>query len=86
MDKSDQIQAFTPYESPLKAFRAFRFHPEFEQQVSGGVRSLSYSHSIDPRLEFCRYELAGGACNDQSCEYQHFKDIALAGASVLQPE
>ena len=63
-------------------FKAFRFHPDFKQEVSGGLKSVTYSHKIDPNLEFCRYELAGGVCNDNSCEFQHFKDIALPGASV----
>jgi hypothetical protein len=42
---------------------------------------MTYSHKIDPNTEFCRYELAGGVCNDKSCEFQHFRDIVLPGAS-----
>lgn len=50
--------------------------------MPGGLKSKTYSHKIDPNTEFCRYELAGGVCNDHSCEFQHFRDIALPGASV----
>lgn len=79
---SNQIQLFTPYQSPLKYFRAFRFHPDYMQQVSGGLKSVTYSNKIDPNTELCRYELAGGACNDKSCEFQHFRQLVLSGASV----
>jgi hypothetical protein len=72
---------FTPYESPLKNFRAFRFHPTFEQEVQGGFKSITYSNNIKDDKELCRYELAGGVCNDDSCEFQHFRDMGLAGAS-----
>jgi RNA recognition motif-containing protein len=81
-EKSNPMQFFTPYESPLKYFRAYRFHPDYAQQVRGGLKSLTYSHKIDPKAEFCRYELAGGVCNDKTCDFQHFKDIVLPGASV----
>jgi hypothetical protein len=73
---------FTLYESPLKNFRAFRFHPNFEQEVQGGFKSITYSNNIADDKELCRYELAGGVCNDASCEFQHFRDMGLAGASV----
>jgi hypothetical protein len=71
-----------PYESPLKYFKAFRFHPAYKEWVAGGFRSLTYSHKINANAEFCRYELAGGSCNDKSCDFQHFRDIVLPGASV----
>ncbi|KFY70548.1 hypothetical protein V498_10321, partial [Pseudogymnoascus sp. VKM F-4517 (FW-2822)] len=73
---------FTPYESPLKRFKAYRFHPEFTKQVPGGYKSLTYSNNIDDSKELCRFELAGGVCNDVSCEFQHFRDIVLPGAWV----
>lgn len=74
------IQLFTPYKSPLKQFHAYRFHPNYEQEVPGGLRSLTYSHKIQADKEFCRYELAGGVCNDKTCESQHFSDIKILGA------
>jgi hypothetical protein len=71
---------FTPYESPLKYFRDYRFHPNFEKEVPGGFKSITYSNNIIPEKELCRYELAGGVCNDTTCEFQHFKSMGLAGA------
>jgi hypothetical protein len=78
----DHKTYFTPYESPLKKFRAYRFHPAFEKEVVGGFKSLTYSNNIKDGQELCRYELAGGVCNDPSCEFQHFKTMGLAGASL----
>lgn len=78
----DKPRFFTPYESPLKHFGAFRFHPNYKEEVPGGLRSLTYSHKINSDVEFCRYELAGGICNDTTCEFQHFRDIGLPGAWV----
>lgn len=79
----NKIPLFTPYESPLKQFRAYRFHPEFKQDVPGGLKSTTYSHKIDPNREFCRFELAGGICNDATCDLQHFRDINLQDDAVL---
>lgn len=73
--------AFKPYQSLLKNFKGYRFHPDYSNEVQGGFRSLTYSHQIDPHKELCRYEVASGVCNDDSCEYQHFRDMAVSGAS-----
>ena len=70
---------FTPYESPLSQFNSYRFHPEYVKNVPGGFRSLTYSHRINPHKQLCRWELAGGICNDTSCEDQHFRDMSLTG-------
>ncbi|KAI4755970.1 hypothetical protein E4T52_11851 [Aureobasidium sp. EXF-3400] len=72
---------FKPYESLLKNFKGYRYHPDYPHEVSSGYRSLTYSHQIDPNKELCRYEVASGVCNDSSCEYQHFSDMAVSGAS-----
>ncbi|OBU01827.2 hypothetical protein VE01_00549 [Pseudogymnoascus verrucosus] len=86
-DKTEKAPAqksfFTPYESPLKRFKAYRFHPEFTKQVPGGYKSLTYSNNIDDSKELCRFELAGGVCNDVSCEFQHFRDIVLPDELIL---
>ncbi|ODH39095.1 hypothetical protein ACO22_02027 [Paracoccidioides brasiliensis] len=74
---------FTPYNSPLKLFRAYRYHPRFTEDINGGFRSLTYSHKIDPHNYICPYEAAGGSCNDRSCEYQHFRDMALSEDKIL---
>ncbi|KAI4157243.1 MAG: hypothetical protein L6R39_000703 [Caloplaca ligustica] len=70
---------FSPYESPLKRFHAYRYHPDFVSRVGGGYRSLTYSHKIDATKPICPYEV-GGRCNDASCENQHFKSMNLSGA------
>ena len=72
---------FTPYESPLKQFKSYRYHPAYLKEVSSGFRSLTYSHTIDSDIPICRYEL-GGVCNDDSCKNQHLRGIGLNGASV----
>jgi hypothetical protein len=74
---------FTPYESPLKQFRAYRFHPAFEQDISGGYKSMTYSNNIKSDKELCRFEFAGGICNDATCEFQHFRDMALPDDAIL---
>jgi len=71
---------FSPYLSPLRYFKAYRYHPKFIENVSGGYRSLTYSHNIDPMKAVCPFEAAGGVCNDHSCEFQHFRDMSLSGA------
>ncbi|GAD97649.1 conserved hypothetical protein [Paecilomyces variotii No. 5] len=74
---------FVPYTSPLRYFTAYRYHPNFTEDVSDGFRSLTYSHNIDPMKIFCPYETSGGVCNDHSCEYQHFRDISLSDDKIL---
>ncbi|KMW67573.1 hypothetical protein, variant [Blastomyces dermatitidis ATCC 18188] len=74
---------FTPYRSPLRLFKAYRYHPRFTEDVSGGYRSLTYSHNIDPHNYVCPYEAAGGFCNDHSCEYQHFRHMTLSDDRIL---
>lgn len=78
----EQPQRFARYESPLRYFHAFRFHPEYNKQVPGGLRSLTYSHKIDAMKEFCPWEL-GGSCNDRACKFQHFRDIGLLDDGIL---
>ncbi len=72
---------FAPYESALKSFKAYRYHPQYSQDVSGGFRSLTYSHQINAEKPLCKYEAAGGVCNDQQCQDQHFRSMQLSGAS-----
>lgn len=69
---------FKPYESALRMFRDYRFHPEYEKTVAGGLKSLTYSHQMDPFKELCPYELAKQQCPEK-CEYQHFADIVPGG-------
>lgn len=71
---------FRPYESSLASFKAYRYHPQFTENVQGGFRSMTYSHKIDPHKELCQYEADGGVCNDKDCQHQHYRDMKLTGA------
>ncbi|KAL5334361.1 hypothetical protein BJX70DRAFT_378494 [Aspergillus crustosus] len=79
----DSKRKFSPYTSPLKLFKAYRFHPNYSDTVSGSYRSLTYSHNIDPLKYLCPFETSGGVCNDRSCEFQHFRDMALSDDKIL---
>ncbi|KAH0597692.1 hypothetical protein MHUMG1_04063 [Metarhizium humberi] len=68
--------SFVPYETPLQYFRAYRFHPSFNQDVAGGLRSITYSNKIDVKKELCPDELAGQQCpRGSQCEFQHFETM-----------
>lgn len=71
--------SFTPYQSPLRYFKSYRFHPDFLKDVTNGFRSLTYSNAINPQNPICQYEF-GGVCNDESCANQHFHKMGLSGA------
>lgn len=76
---------FTPYASPLRMFKSYRYHPSYAHDVAGGFLSLTFSHQIDPQKPLCQYESAGGTCNDAACPDQHFQDLNITGASKHQP-
>lgn len=80
-ETNSRTSYYRPYESVLTQFKDFRYHPDYLDKVSGGYRSLTYSHAIDPTTQLCMYEAAGGQCNDKACRDQHFKTMALSGAS-----
>lgn len=71
---------FTPYESPLKQFKTYRYHPDFPSKVQKGYRSLTYFNAINPEIPICHYEM-DGSCYDTSCTNQHFASMKLHGAS-----
>lgn len=72
--------SFVPYETPLQYFRAYRFHPSFNQDVAGGLRSITYSNKIDVKKELCPDELAGQQCpRGSQCEFQHFETMQAPG-------
>lgn len=81
LESNRKLGHFTPYESPLKQFKSFRYHPQYLKEVSNGFRSLTYSHTINPDIPLCRYEL-DGVCNDDSCQNQHLRSIGLSGALI----
>ncbi|KAF3903702.1 hypothetical protein AA313_de0208823 [Arthrobotrys entomopaga] len=74
-------EEFQPYQSVLTGFKSFRYHPSFNSLVSQGFKSLTYSHNIDAEQLVCDFETRGGTCNDPQCGYQHFRQMALPGAS-----
>lgn len=82
-EENDVRSQFVPYETPLKPFKSFRFHPQFNDVVKNGYRSLTYSNSIDWKRPICPAELAGETCTDPSCEEQHFQQLGLAGKIYL---
>ncbi|KAK2748894.1 hypothetical protein FQN57_007177 [Myotisia sp. PD_48] len=84
-DKSMSTLAhrFSPYKSPLNLFKAYRYHPNYTDNIDGGFRSLTYSHNIDPHKPLCDFEMSGGTCNDRSCHYQHFRDMDLSDDKIL---
>ncbi|VUC24665.1 unnamed protein product [Clonostachys rosea] len=82
--ESRPSSSFVPYDSSLRPFRAYRFHPQFNNSVPGGFRSLTYSNNIDVNLEVCPDQLAGHACSRGNlCPYQHFEAMQLADDQIL---
>ncbi|KAL1971004.1 hypothetical protein VTN77DRAFT_2838 [Rasamsonia byssochlamydoides] len=77
------VSRFSPYISPLRYFKSYRYHPKFTEEVPGGYRSLTYSHNIDPMKSLCPYEAAGGVCNDNTCEFQHWRQMVLTDDKIL---
>ncbi|BFZ61593.1 hypothetical protein YB2330_002665 [Saitoella coloradoensis] len=74
---------FTPYQSALRSFRSYRFHPSYASDTEQQYRSATYSHKIDPKVRMCLYETSGGTCNDDTCESQHFRDINMDDNEIL---
>ncbi|KAF2124221.1 hypothetical protein P153DRAFT_426669 [Dothidotthia symphoricarpi CBS 119687] len=82
-DDQVELDKFTPYESPLRMFKSYRYHPSYTQDVSGGFLSMTYSHQIDAETPLCQYESAGGSCNDAECPDQHFRGMGITGEKLL---
>ncbi|KAF2748089.1 hypothetical protein M011DRAFT_485968 [Sporormia fimetaria CBS 119925] len=82
--KTDTVRrGFVPYQSPLRMFKSYRYHPRYLEEVPGGFLSLTYSHQIDPDKPLCRFETIGGTCNDPQCESQHYRDMKITGDKLL---
>ncbi|KAF4965979.1 hypothetical protein FSARC_6288 [Fusarium sarcochroum] len=76
--------SFVPYETPLQYFRAYRFHPQYNNSVSGGLRSLTYSNKIDVTREVCPDQLANGVCpRGSECQFQHFENMQVPDDQIL---
>ncbi|KAM0439649.1 hypothetical protein ACHAPT_000741 [Fusarium lateritium] len=81
-ETNDPQTSFIPYETPLHYFRAYRFHPLFEDSVSGGLRSLTYSNKIDVTKEVCPDQLTEGSCpRGNECPFQHFEEMQAPAAT-----
>ncbi|KAI1275457.1 hypothetical protein F5Y07DRAFT_370095 [Xylaria sp. FL0933] len=88
---SQDVQSYEPpledllsYKSPLSYFRAYRFHPKYFEEVSGGLKSMTFSARIDPMREVCPQVLAGEPCpKGSNCEYQHFDSMVLPDAEII---
>ncbi|KAK3722943.1 hypothetical protein LTR37_002088 [Vermiconidia calcicola] len=75
---------YEPYESPLKGFKDFRWHPDYLKEVPGGFKSLTYNHNIDSVKPLCFFEAAGGKCNDRGCQNQHFREMGLSENEIIK--
>ncbi|KAI0125258.1 hypothetical protein BJ170DRAFT_598079 [Xylariales sp. AK1849] len=72
------------YESPLRYFHAYRFHPQYLDDVSGGLKSMTYSSRIDITRPLCPFVVDGGQCpNGSSCEFQHFDKMVLSDTEII---
>lgn len=74
-----QERPFAPYETPLRYFHAYRYHPSYSETIPGGLRSLTYSNRIDTKTPLCPQELSGQQCS--GCQFQHFASITPPGKS-----
>lgn len=72
-------EGFVPYESVLKGFLSYRFHPNFRKDVAGGLQSPTYSNKINPKVQFCLNFLLGSCEWGSSCKYQHIDAVGLSG-------
>ncbi|KAI0910141.1 hypothetical protein F4823DRAFT_591250 [Ustulina deusta] len=78
------LEDLLSYKSPLSYFRAYRFHPKYFEEVSGGLKSMTFSARIDPMREVCPQVLTGESCpKGSSCEYQHFDSMVLQDAEII---
>lgn len=74
-------EGFVPYESVLKGFLSYRFHPNFREDVAGGLQSPTYSNKINPTVQFCLNFLLGSCERGSRCKYQHIDAVGLSGES-----
>ncbi|KAI1261491.1 hypothetical protein F5Y18DRAFT_401381 [Xylariaceae sp. FL1019] len=81
---STSLDDILSYKSPLSYFRAYRFHPKYLEDVSGGLRSMTFSSKIDPMRALCPQVLAGEECpKGAACEYQHFDGMVLSDGEII---
>ncbi|KAK7984055.1 Protein kinase gsk3 [Apiospora arundinis] len=72
------------YQSPLRFFRAYRFHPKYMDEVPGGLRSMTYSSRVDCNTPLCPSSDEKKSCpNGPSCQYQHFSDMVASDSDII---
>ncbi|KAK7962524.1 uncharacterized protein PG986_003349 [Apiospora aurea] len=72
------------YQSPLRFFRAYRFHPKYMDEVRGGLRSKTYSSRVDCNKPLCPSSHERKLCpNGPSCQYQHFSDMLTSDSDII---
>ncbi|KAK8075040.1 hypothetical protein PG997_009703 [Apiospora hydei] len=72
------------YQSPLRFFRAYRFHPKYMDEVRGGLRSKTYSSRVDCNKPLCPSSDERKSCPDgPSCQYQHFSDMLASDSDII---
>ncbi|KAH8194680.1 hypothetical protein TruAng_011149 [Truncatella angustata] len=73
------------YESPLRYFHAYKFHPQYMESVPGGLKSMTYSSRIDATRPICPFLIDGGECpNGPGCEFQHFDTMMRSDSDIIQ--
>ncbi|KAK8061360.1 hypothetical protein PG994_007726 [Apiospora phragmitis] len=72
------------YQSPLRFFRAYRFHPKYMDEVRGGLRSKTYSSRVNYNLPLCPSSDERKTClNGPGCQYQHFSDMLASDSDII---
>lgn len=72
------------YQSPLRYFHAYKFHPHYLENVAGGLKSMTYSSKIDTSRPICPFVLDDGQCpKGPDCEFQHFEKMALSDSAII---
>ncbi|TQV93312.1 Zinc finger domain-containing protein, CCCH-type [Cordyceps javanica] len=83
-DEAFSRPSYLAYDSPLRYFHSYRFHPNFHNVVAGGLRSATYSNKIDSKLPLCPDELAGNVCpRGKNCHFQHFAEMSAPDDQIL---
>lgn len=76
--------SFVPYDSILKGFRSYRFHPRYKQEIGKHVYKLTiYSRDYNVDCKMCVFESQSrGHCNDDECTSQHWRDLQMSGKLI----
>ncbi|CAG8766626.1 7580_t:CDS:2 [Gigaspora margarita] len=87
-DAPSQVQddsSFVPYESVLKGFRSYRFHPRYKKEIGkNGYKSIMYSRNYNVYRKMCVFESQNrGRCNDDECTSQHWRDLPMSDEELI---